>query len=151
MLNTWALRCRAPPCLSTYSIQSQVVSNGVRGLSCISRDIRVASLLNLQQFTVQVAHRQSICRPQASSPIYGKRSERTRESGEASPFARSSRVTSRDSFKCRACSKAKVNDTNESSDFPKRKLLCRQKALTCSNRDLHTRALQWYRCIIKAQ
>ena len=67
----------------------------------------MASLLNLQQFTAQVAHRQSICRPQASSPIYGERSEK----GEASPFAGGSRVTSRDSFKCRVCSKAKVNDT----------------------------------------
>ena len=44
MLNTWGLRCRAPPCLITYSIQSQVAWSGVRWRS-FSRPERSAWLL----------------------------------------------------------------------------------------------------------
>ena len=49
MLNTWALRCRAPPCLSTYSIQSAVSWRGVRRRSCNKPEMCIALDLNLKE------------------------------------------------------------------------------------------------------
>ena len=47
MLNTWALRCWAPPCLITYSSQSPVSSKGVRRRSFNRLETWSTFVLNL--------------------------------------------------------------------------------------------------------
>ena len=49
MLNTWALRCWAPPCLITYSSQSPVSSKGVRRRSFNRLETWSTFVLNLRK------------------------------------------------------------------------------------------------------
>ena len=49
MLNTWALRCWAPPCLITYSSQSAVSSKGVRRRSFNRLETCSTFVLNLKK------------------------------------------------------------------------------------------------------